>query len=148
MHEDDQEILIKGLVRLLAGTLILRCKSRFFAWSLKGDDGLRDLFYKDYSVLDGLCDQLARLIVDLDGTVPGAYSTLARISSIAEDNAMTAAKMTARLIEDHRQLVNDTLFIKSLLPVEPGEKAGSLLDLSLDNHYECSNALSKAMANN
>lgn len=135
--------LKEGMVRVLAGTLVLRCKARFFAWSVgEGIDRVvRDFFYQDYDQLDGLCDDFARRINQIGGAVPGAYSTLAKLSSVKEDAALPVRDMIAQLAKDHDQMRFDCEFLYTILEDTRDEASVSLLVRSTQEHEDCSQKL-------
>ena len=107
------DLLVRGLTRVLAGTLVLRCKVRFFGWSLRAPDksDLGCVFRKDYELLDRMCDDLADRIADLGGAVPGSYSRLLHLSSVGEDDVRSADQMVFKLWEGHRQIGQDIGFL-------------------------------------
>ena len=144
----DKALLINGMIRLLAGTIILRCKSRFFAWSIgEGEDAqVRHLFYEDYTALDHLCDELAIRIGSIGGDVPGAYSILASLSSIKEDQRRPVAQMITVLADDHDQLIADSQFV-ALLSEDQADPVSALLLLRcIQEHRTCAKKLRRLSA--
>ncbi len=139
----QDKTMIEGIIRILASTLVLRCKARFFAWSVgqDADPKARDFFYKDYDMLDRLCDELARRISQIGGRVPGAYSTLAAISSIKETETRPVPQMIQQLAVDHEQMVFDAQFLVSILQTQDDTVSIDLLLRSMDEHKSCAEKL-------
>lgn len=135
--------MINGLVRVLASTLVLRCKARFFAWSVGEDTNAkaREFFYSDYDILDALCDEFARQINEVGGSVPGAYSKLAAISSIEETERLSVPDMITQLAKDHEQMVFDCQFVVSILERYDDRQSVVLLLQAIDEHGACASKL-------
>lgn len=131
--------MLNGLVRILASTLVLRCKARFFAWSVEenANSNARDFFYSDYDILDALCDDFALRINQVGGAVPGAYSKLAAISSIEENERQSLPEMITQLAKDHEQLVFDCQFVVSILERHDDQKSMELLIQAISEHTAC-----------
>lgn len=145
----ENPYLTQGLIKLLAGTLVLRCKVRFFAWSLGTESfgDTRPAFDEDYRVLDGLCDAIATRIVELGGTVPGAYTTLLTYSSIKEDSPLSIRDMIATLVKDHQQLIADAQLVAILADPAPDPVSETLILRCIEQHECCGAHLSELMPN-
>lgn len=139
----SDKTMINGLVRVLASTLVLRCKARFFAWSVgeNADSRARTFFYSDYDILDALCDDFARRINQVGGAVPGAYSKLAAISSIEENERLPVPEMITQLAKDHEQMVFDCQFVVSILEHHDDRESMDMLLQAISEHAACASKL-------
>ena len=139
----DSNLLRSGVIKLLASTIILRCKVRFFTWNLGsaaiGD--MRPVLEEDYRVLDNLCDDLAAQIIRLEGQVPDTYAKLLEASSISEQSGLTGGEMIAQLIADHRQLVADNQLVAVLTDSTADRESIDLILCCIDQHTVCAEKL-------
>lgn len=138
-----EQILINGMLRVLAGTIVLRCKSRFFAWSIGDaqDDHMKQAFYLEYQALDLLCDDLAVRIGLIGGDVPGSYSVLAKLSSVKECTDAPSSQKILVLAQDHDQLIADCRFVTVLAHEHADTETEAVLLKCIDEHAHCAEKL-------
>lgn len=115
----EQKTSTNGLIRVLASTIVLRCKVRCFAWSLKPSkkDIFNSLVEGDYHLLDHMCDELAQAINQRGGAIPPTYSQLLKLSSVDEDNTslFDSDTILKNLVNDHHQLIEDLEFLRIII---------------------------------
>lgn len=142
-----QSTLAEGMIRILAGTFVLCCKARMFAWSI-GTDPLGDtraIVKCDYTVLQALADEVAEQVIAIGGQIPNAYEKIVQISSVKKEERDDPMEMVRDLVSGHEQMIFDAQFLITLLGNDPDKEAKSLLLRSIDQHRICADKLSELL---
>lgn len=130
--------VLAALRRLLAGTMILQCKVRFFAWALeeKGDDAIALAVWDDTRLLDDLCTRFAAHFVELGGVVSSDLREIERLSSIKSGQNISDSDILPTLVSDHAQLASDARFVKIVMDGLLTEATNELVleTVSLNEH--------------
>jgi starvation-inducible DNA-binding protein len=100
INAQDRKQIADGLSRLLADTYTVYLKTHNFHWNVTGPmfQTLHLLFQTQYNELWLATDLIAERIRTLGHPAPGTYSTLSRLTSIAETEGVPKAEDMIRLL--------------------------------------------------
>lgn len=100
INAQDRKQIADGLSRLLADTYTVYLKTHNFHWNVTGPmfQTLHLLFQTQYNELWLATDLIAERIRTLGYPAPGTYSTLSRLTSIAETEGVPKAEDMIRLL--------------------------------------------------
>jgi len=144
----ESKTLENGLIRILASTVVLSGKARFFSWCARktAPKDAIDLFAKDFAALDPMCDEFAARVSAAGGQVPSAYGKLAEVSSVKEYDGLSWIEMVQELRNDHQQMIFDCQFVLTLLEDLDDTSSVKLLLDAISKHETCIEKLSAIVA--
>lgn len=141
----ERTLLNKAMIRLLAGTIVLTCKTRFSLWSIKTESLATAILRQDHAMLDVLCNDLAVRIGVNGGSLPGTYPEFFPLSSIGSDLPDSITDKLAALAIDHERLVCDSQFVTVLAEKRPDVESEDLLMRSIEQNAHAAERLKQLL---
>jgi len=121
----NETLILKALVRLLAGCVVLECKVRFLIWSrLPHSDPKADPLKRVHGSLDTMSDSLADRIRRTAGILPKVYTDFFEMSSIQAEISLAGIEDVEI---DLKQLDCDARFLLVLAESEADLETNTLL---------------------
>lgn len=127
--EPERKAIADGLSRLLADTYSVYYKTHSYHWNVTGPmfQTLHTMFMEQYTELWNAIDPIAERIRSLGFFAPASYGVIGKLTSIAEDKEVPAAKQMVRnLVDSHEALIRTA---RSIL--DAAEKGNDQVTLDL-----------------
>lgn len=140
----SSRVVGRGLLRLLADTVVLQNKTQHVRWRAGGalQAGLEGVMRRDYGALAQAGDEIAARITALGVAIPADVATLTAMASIAPDLAPNPIDALASIAQDHRAVVADIETLAVTLPLEEDPQTRALLDTLAQRRQACARRLS------
>jgi starvation-inducible DNA-binding protein len=135
--EQHRTKIAEGLSRLLADTYTLYLKTHNYHWNVTGPmfNTLHQMFEAQYTELAAAVDEIAERIRALGYPAPGSYAEFARLTSLSEGQAGTAAEeMIRQLSKDQEAVVRTARSIFPLVDEAHDEPTADLLTQRMQIH--------------
>ena len=137
ISQEDRELVVEGLSRLLADSYTLYLKTHNYHWNVTGPmfNTLHVMFETHYTELALAVDEIAERIRALGMPAPGSYKQFAELTSIEEAVGVPSAmEMIAELVEGQETVARTARSIFAIAEKAGDEPTADLLTQRMQIH--------------
>ncbi|WP_306144714.1 hypothetical protein [Roseibium sp. MMSF_3412] len=113
-------VIVRGLLRFFAGTVVLAHNITFSAWRRASvdQDHLAEILKDDRAFLEGATTDILGLCKEIGCSLPGDFMGLSKFSSIPVGSCVETQALRTRFRKDHTQMADDAAFLLKVVPFE------------------------------